>query len=73
MRNTTTIKITKQMSQTEMIFIHKPGADNMTLNERIKHISLYGQIRLVLSLGNDKAIITWYYDPTKPLNQQRHN
>lgn len=64
------------MKNQEMIFIHKPGADNMTLAERIDHIRLHGEVRSVLVLTIDKstiptgAIIAWYEDINNPLNQQ---
>lgn len=65
------LKPRMMMIQQEMIFIHRPGADNMTLNDRIKHIALRGRIQLVLKLASEKAIIAWYYDPNKLLNKQK--
>lgn len=59
----------------ERITIHRPGADNMTLIERINHISLHGTIRVVClthkSATNELtgALIAWNENITNPLKQ----
>lgn len=63
----------------EMITFHKPGADNMTLSQKLRHISLQGQIRIVLVTHRDEntiptgAMIAWYANPNSLLNKQLSN
>lgn len=59
----------------ERITIHKPGADNMSLKQRLDHISLHGEIRTVLITHNSPTnqpiggIIAWCENIINPLNQ----
>jgi hypothetical protein len=60
-----------------MVFIHRPGADDMTLDERLKHISLRGNIKIVVVTQRDKntipiaGLIAWNIDPNRLINKQK--
>lgn len=64
------------MKNQAMIFVHEPGADNMTFFQRISHICQYGIIKFCIVTQRDAhtipiaGIIAWYFDPNKPINQQ---
>lgn len=61
----------------EMVFIHTPGADKMSLIERIKYIALRGSIKSVIVTQRDMntiptgGLIAWTFDPNRIINKQR--
>lgn len=65
------------MDRKEMVFIHRPGADSMTLAQRLNHIGLRGNIKMVIVLLRDEntipiaGIIAWTIDPNKLINKQK--